>query len=175
MKRSTLTFVVGLVFATLIAASSAQATSLARSRDGSITAIDGDSLTMCFRHAPLPAIGDTLSLVREWIPFSKGTPASPRYHLVGYARVVAVSAPPCVQAEKLHGKPRRYDRARPDEVAPVPPTSRSDRQRSSGYAPHLSRAHNAAGECQLHDWSKPRTKDRDRADNFPINQSLAVV
>lgn len=123
MKRATLTFVVGLVFSILVAAPSAQETSLARSRDGSITAINGDSLTMCFRQAPVPALGDTLSLVREWIPFSKGTPASPRYHLVGHARVVAVSAPPCVQAEKLDGKPRRHDRARPDEVAPVPPTS----------------------------------------------------
>lgn len=123
MKHSTLSFVVGLVFATLVAASSAQAASTARSRDGSITAIDGDTLTLCFRHAPVPAVGDTLSLVREWIPFSKGTPASPRYIVAGHARVVAISAPPCVQAEKLDGKPRRYDRARPAEVAPVPPAS----------------------------------------------------
>lgn len=123
MKRATLTFVVGLVFSILVATPSAHAASLARSRDGSITAINGDSLTMCFRQAPVPAVGDTLSLVREWIPFSKGTPASPRYHLVGHARVVAVSAPPCVQAKKLDGKPRRYDRARPDNAIGSAPAS----------------------------------------------------
>ncbi|MBL8298482.1 MAG: hypothetical protein JNN30_09060 [Rhodanobacteraceae bacterium] len=74
MERSTLSFVVGLLFWTLVATSSVHATSLARSRDGSIMAIDGDRLMKCFRHAPVPAVGDKLSLVREWIPFSKCTP-----------------------------------------------------------------------------------------------------
>ncbi|TDR38578.1 response regulator receiver domain-containing protein [Tahibacter aquaticus] len=58
MERSTLSFVVGLLFWTLVATSSVHATSLARSRDGSIMAIDGDRLMKCFRHAPVPAVGD---------------------------------------------------------------------------------------------------------------------
>ncbi len=123
MKRSMLSFVIGLVLGTLVVTASARTVSSPHSGDGSITAIDGDSLTMCFRHAPVPAVGDRLSLVREWIPFSKGTPASPRYHLVGHARVVAIGASPCVQAERLDGKPRRYDRARADDNSSVPSAS----------------------------------------------------
>lgn len=135
MKRSTLSFVVGLVFATLVAASSAQAQSSAHSGGGSITAIDGDTLTLCFRHAPVPAVGDTLSLEREWIPFSKGTPASPRYIVVGHARVVAVGAPPCVQAERLDGKPRRYDRARPDAAISAAPAPQAAEDHRAGLTP----------------------------------------
>lgn len=135
MNRSTLSFVIGLVLGMLVATGSAQAESSAHSGDGSITAIDGDTLTLCFRHAPVPAVGDTLSLEREWIPFSKGTPASPRYLLVGHARVIAVSTPPCVQAERLDGKPRRYDHARPDDAISVAPTPQSAGAHRGGLTP----------------------------------------
>lgn len=123
MKRSMLSSVVGLVLGALVATASAQTASSAHSGDGSITAIDGETMTLCFRHAPVPAVGDTLSLVREWIPFSKGTPASPRYHLVGHARVIAIGTAPCVQAERLDGKPRRYDHARADDNSSIPSAS----------------------------------------------------
>jgi hypothetical protein len=135
MNRSTLSFVIGLVLGLLVATGSAQAQSSAHSGGGSITAIDGDTLTLCFRHAPVPAVGDTLSLEREWIPFSKGTPASPRYIVVGHARVVAVGAPPCVQAERLDGKPRRYDRARPDAAISAAPAPQAAEDHRAGLTP----------------------------------------
>lgn len=135
MERSMLSFVVGLVLGALVATASAQTASSAHSGDGSITTIDGDRMTLCFRHAPVPAVGDTLSLEREWIPFSKGTPASPRYHHVGHARVVAVGEPPCVQAERLDGKPRRYDRARPDAALSAAPAPQATGEHRAGLTP----------------------------------------
>jgi len=92
-----------------------------RTRDGVIAKINGSVLEVCFRRTSPPAIGDTITIVREWIPFSKGTPATPRYSTVGHARVTGLAQAPCVTADMLDGTPKRYDRARPaSEAAGVP-------------------------------------------------------
>lgn len=88
-----------------------------RDNDGVVTTITGNTLELCFRRGSPPAIGDTVTIVREWIPFSKGTPAAPRYSTVGHARVTGGAQAPCVTADTLDGRPKRYDRARPASEA----------------------------------------------------------
>lgn len=92
-----------------------------RTRDGVVAKITGNVLEVCFRRAAPPAVGDTVTIVREWIPFSKGTPATPRYSTVGHARVTGLAQAPCVTADVLDGTPKRYDRARPASDAAVVP------------------------------------------------------
>jgi hypothetical protein len=123
MKRPTLSFTLIVLLSSWVVVT-AHALPLERPRDGSVARIEGNEMELCFRHSAPPAIGDTFDIVREWTPFSKGTPATPRQIVVAHARVIVATQPPCVRAEQIDGKARRHDRVRWPLPAIAPNESR---------------------------------------------------
>lgn len=95
-----------------------------RSAVGSVRAVDGTHLRVCFKDTAPPAVGSALELQRGHIPFKSSGPML--YQTFGHARVAAVEDA-CVIAELTGGSARRFDRVQAADPQPLPPCGPSPR------------------------------------------------
>ena len=95
------------------AASSANAHDVDPYHDGWVAHVNDHQLEICYRHAPPPAVGDTVQILRPSYINVKQGPVLMRFARSGTARVTAAASDDCVSAELLNGSAERSDHARP--------------------------------------------------------------
>lgn len=74
---------------------------------GSVHQISDHQLQVCFKHAPRPEIGTSLTIQRGFVPYKSS--GATLYKVIGHARVTAAEDS-CVTAELMDGTAKRYDR-----------------------------------------------------------------
>ena len=81
--------------------------------DGWVSHVDGARLEICFDNAALPAVGQSVQLLRTRVEIlnNKGVTRQ-TFTPDGEAQIVSTSQSPCVMATLLEGMARRSDHAR---------------------------------------------------------------
>ena len=92
--------------------------------DGWIAHVNDHQLEICYRHAPPPAVGDTVQILRPSYINVKQGPVMQRFTRSGTARVTAAAASGCVSAELLNGSAERADHTREASGGAATPASR---------------------------------------------------
>jgi hypothetical protein len=112
-----------LTLAMLMDTSDAAAQTANSHADGWVSRVDGTRLEICFDHAALPAIGQTMQLLRTHDVMLNNKGVTRRTFMPeGITRIVSIGQPPCVMAALLDGKAQRSDHARAQDSSL--PTSR---------------------------------------------------
>lgn len=86
--------------------------------DGWVSHVDGARLEICFDNAALPAVGQSVQLLRARYEMlnNKGVTRQ-TFTPDGAARIVSTSRSPCVLATLLDGKAQRSDHARAQDAS----------------------------------------------------------
>ncbi|MES2311734.1 MAG: hypothetical protein V4566_05490 [Pseudomonadota bacterium] len=80
--------------------------------DGWVSHVDGQHLDVCYRVAPLPAVGARLQVMRaSFVVPNKGQPRQ-QFAVAGHATVTSIMDAHCVRAELSQGTAQRTDHVR---------------------------------------------------------------
>lgn len=80
--------------------------------DGWVSHVDGQRLDVCYRVAPLPAVGARLQVMRtSFVVPNKGQPRQ-QFAVAGHATVTSIMDAHCVRAELIQGAAQRTDHVR---------------------------------------------------------------
>ncbi|MFA6230783.1 MAG: hypothetical protein WC617_11535 [Rhodanobacter sp.] len=80
--------------------------------DGWVGHVDGQRLDVCYRVAPLPAVGARVQVMRtSFVIPNKGQPRQ-QFAVAGYATVTSITDAHCVRAELIQGTAQRTDHVR---------------------------------------------------------------
>lgn len=80
--------------------------------DGWVGHVDGRRLDVCYRAAPLPAVGARLQVMRtSFVVPEKGQPRQ-QFAVAGHATVTSIMGAHCVRVELIQGTAQRTDHVR---------------------------------------------------------------
>ena len=108
MKAFTQTLALSLALA---AAASAHADGPDPTHDGWVSHVDDHRLEICYRDN-VPAIGETLQILRVSYPMVNKTLSRQQFQLIGKARITASSSNRCVIGELIQGTAERTNHVR---------------------------------------------------------------
>lgn len=81
--------------------------------DGWVSHVDGQRLDVCYRAAPLPAVGARLQVMQaSFVVPNKGQPRQ-QFAVAGQATVISIMDAHCVRAELSQGTAQRTDHVQP--------------------------------------------------------------